>query len=321
MAKALIVGEIHNQELTATTLESIAAAQILEASSIAVIIAGYDIESIAEHAIFAGADHVYTVSEGPAADGEFDDLVNAAYKVAIEIKPDFVLGSKTITGRDVMPRLAFRLGTILVTDCMSLERDDARRICSTRPTYGGNVNAKVACLGEPAVLSLRPKSFEVNDSDRSRKGEIQEVVFDSNIRTRVIKKIEEQSEGISLQDAKTVIAGGRGLGGPEAFSKLHDLALVLGGAVGASRAACDAGWVPSSYQVGLTGKTVTPDLYIAIGISGASQHMAGCSNSKTLVAINKDEGANIFKEARFGVKGDWEKVLPAFIEQLHELID
>ena len=136
----------------------------------------------------------------------------------------------------------------------------------------------------------------------------------------MLERVEEAGEGVRLENARVVVSGGRGLGGPEPFDSLRELANMLGGAVGASRAACDAGWVPSGYQVGLTGKTVTPDLYIAVGISGASQHMAGCSNSRTLVAINKDAGANIFKEARFGVAGDWQKVLPAFMEQLHELM-
>ena len=141
------------------------------------------------------------------------------------------------------------------------------------------------------------------------------------VRVRSLERVEQAAEGIRLEDARVVVSGGRGLGGPEPFKQLDELAALLGGTVGASRAACDAGWVPSSYQVGLTGKTVTPELYIAVGISGASQHMAGCSNARAIVAINKDEGANIFKEARFGVAGDWQKVLPAFIEQLHELLD
>ena len=140
------------------------------------------------------------------------------------------------------------------------------------------------------------------------------------MRTKTLERVEAKAEGVRLEDARVVVSGGRGLGGPEPFEQLQQLAEMLGGAVGASRAACDAGWVPASYQVGLTGKTVTPDLYIAIGISGASQHMAGCGNARTLVAINKDSGANIFKEARFGVVGDWRKTLPAFMEQLHELL-
>jgi electron transfer flavoprotein alpha subunit len=142
----------------------------------------------------------------------------------------------------------------------------------------------------------------------------------SAVRVRSIQRVEQSSEGVRLEDARVIVAGGRGLGGPEPFQQIEALAKVLGGAVGASRAACDAGWIPSSHQVGLTGKTVVPDLYIAVGISGASQHMAGCSNARTIVAINKDGGANIFKSARFGVVGDWQKVLPAFTEQLHELL-
>ena len=199
--------------------------------------------------------------------------------------------------------------------------DDAGRLLATRPTYGGNAEATVACLSNPAVVSLRPKSIDALAPDASRTGEVVPLTVETNVRTKVLERVEAQAEGIRLEDARIVVSGGRGLGGPEPFAALESLASLLGGAVGASRAACDAGWVPSSYQVGLTGKTVTPDLYIAIGISGASQHMAGCSTAKTLVAINKDAGANIFKEARFGVTGDWQKVLPAFTEQLHELLD
>ena len=129
----------------------------------------------------------------------------------------------------------------------------------------------------------------------------------------------ESREGIRLEDANVIVSGGRGLGGPEPFSVLHDLANVLDGAVGASRAACDAGWVDHAYQVGLTGKSVSPEVYIAVGISGASQHMAGCSSSRAIVAINKDADSNIFKEARYGVVGDWEKVLPAFLDAVRNL--
>jgi electron transfer flavoprotein alpha subunit len=131
--------------------------------------------------------------------------------------------------------------------------------------------------------------------------------------------VAEAREGVRLEDANFVVSGGRGLGGPEPFSVLADLANALGGAVGASRAACDAGWIDHSHQVGLTGKSVSPDVYIAIGISGASQHMAGCSSSRAIVAINKDGDSNIFKEARFGIVGDWEKVLPSFLATVREL--
>jgi electron transfer flavoprotein alpha subunit len=140
-------------------------------------------------------------------------------------------------------------------------------------------------------------------------------------KVRVVNVVAEESEGVRLEDARIVVSGGRGLGGPEPFSQIEALAGVLSAGVGASRAAVDSGWVPPAWQVGLTGKTITPDLYITVGISGASQHMAGCSGAKVLVAINKDSEANIFKECRYGVVGDWQKVLPAFTEAVRELLE
>ena len=321
MANALVIGEITEGAASSTTLEGVTAARGLGAERVSVLLAGPDATGAAQSAIAGGADAVYTVSEGPAADGAFDAIVDAAYAAAAQASPGCVIGAKTLTGRDVMPRLAFRLGTALAADCTALALDESGRVLATRPTYGGNAEATVACLGSPAVVSLRPKSIDARPPDPSRTGEVAELAFEANVRTRTLERVEARAEGVRLEDARVVVSGGRGLGGPEPFEQLQQLADMLGGAVGASRAACDAGWVASSYQVGLTGKTVTPDLYIAVGISGASQHMAGCSNAKTLVAINKDAGANIFKEARFGVTGDWRKVLPAFMEQLHELLD
>ncbi len=320
MADALIIGEVADGAPSSSTLEGIAAARGLGVGQVAVLLPGADAASAASAAIAGGADIVYTVVDGPAADGEFDALVDAAQAATAQSGARYVIGAKTLTGRDVMPRLAFRLGTALASDCSSLALDESGRLVATRPVYGGNAEASVACLGSVAVASLRPKSVDALEPDTSRTGEVQLLAFEANVRTRVLERVEEAGEGVRLENARVVVSGGRGLGGPEPFDSLRELADMLGGAVGASRAACDAGWVPSGYQVGLTGKTVTPDLYIAVGISGASQHMAGCSNSRTLVAVNKDAGANIFKEARFGVAGDWQKVLPAFMEQLHELM-
>ncbi len=321
MADALIIGEITEGAASASTLEGVAAARSLGAGRVSVLLAGPGASGAAASAIAGGADAVYTVSGGPAADGEFDAIVDAAHAAVGASAPGYVIGAKTLTGRDVMPRLAFRLGTALAADCTALALDDAGRLLATRPAYGGNALATVVCLGAPAVVSLRPKSSDAQPPDPSRTGDVEELAFEATVRTRTLERVEAKAEGVRLEDARVVVSGGRGLGGPEPFDQLQQLADMLGGAVGASRAACDAGWVPSSYQVGLTGKTVTPDLYIAVGISGASQHMAGCGAARTLVAINKDAGANIFKEARFGVVGDWQKALPAFVEQLHELLD
>ena len=174
------------------------------------------------------------------------------------------------------------------------------------------------------VVIVRPKTIEADEPDSSRAGSIE--VFsadldDSVIKARLIETVSQEAEGVRLEDAGIVVSGGRGLGGPEPFEQLQSLSNLLGGALGASRAACDAGWIDHSHQVGLTGKTITPDLYITVGISGASQHMAGCSASKNIVAINRDEDANIFKSATYGVVGDWNKVLPSFIETVRELRD
>ena len=223
-----------------------------------------------------------------------------------------------------MARIAYRLGTALANDCTALDTDGDGHLLATRPVYGGSAIATVRCVSVPAVASLRAGAYDPLGADDSREGE--RVGFDPELgaeeaRVKIIERHERPPEGVRLEDAKVIVSGGRGLGGPEPFEQLEALAGLLKGAVGASRAACDAGWVPSSYQIGLTGKSVTPDLYIAIGISGASQHLAGLSGARAIVAINKDAGAAIFKESRFGVAGDWAQVLPAFVEQLREVLD
>lgn len=323
----LVIGELAGGAPATSTLEAIATARGLAASlpgePVGVLLTGSGLADAAQTAIAHGADAVYTVDSPAFEDAPTDLLVAAAHATVAQAGPRSVIGTKTLVGRDVLPRLAFRLGTALAQDCTALAVDDQGRLLATRPTYGGNARATIACLGSPAVAAVRAKTTDPLEPDAARTGQVVpvEVALDGVLKTRPIERVEQAAEGLRLEDAKVIVSGGRGLGGPEPFKQLDVLATLLGGAVGASRAACDAGWVPSSYQVGLTGKTVTPDLYIAVGISGASQHMAGCSNAKTIVAINKDPGANIFKEARFGVTGDWEKVLPAFVEQLYELLD
>ena len=192
-----------------------------------------------------------------------------------------------------------------------------------RPVYGGNAVARIGFgPGDPQVVTLRPGAIEPAEPDPSRSGEVENFspcLDESVIQVRTIETVQEASDGVRLQDASVVVSGGRGLGGPEPFKHLEELARLLGGAVGASRAACDAGWLEYSHQVGLTGKSIAPDLYIAVGISGASQHMTGCSRAKTLVAINTDEEANVFKEATLGVVGDWSKVLPALVDEVKKL--
>ena len=322
----LVVGELADGAPISATLEALAAARALSdalgGEQVVVLLPGEAAGDAPQTAIAYGADAVYTVQDPALVGGSPEALTAAAEAAVAQVGPRLVIGSKTITGRDVMPRLAFRLGTALAQDCTALAVDANGRLLATRPTYGGNTEATVVCLGTPAVAALRVQSVDALEPDPSRTGEATElsVSLEGAARLRTVERVEAATEGVRLEDARVVVSGGRGLGGPEPFAQLDELASLLGGAVGASRAACDAGWAPSSYQVGLTGKTVTPELYFAIGISGASQHLAGCSNARNIVAINKDAGANIFKEARFGVVGDWQKVLPAFVEQLHELL-
>ena len=245
-------------------------------------------------------------------------------RVTGEVKPKVLLLGQTSIGRDLAPRLAFRLGTGLLMDCVDLSIDpDTKLLLQTRPVYGGNARATFSCESFPQMVTVRVKAMAPLERDDSRKGEtvkIEVVIDPSAIRTRVLEKVKEEVAGIKLEDAGVVVGGGRGVGSPEGFDQLKELATVLKGAVGATRPPADNGWVPTTWQIGLTGKIITPDLYIAVAISGASQHMAGCSSSKTIVAINKDPEANIFKEARFGVVGDWKQVLPAFTEKIKELL-
>ena len=199
---------------------------------------------------------------------------------------------------------------------------DSKRLLANRPVYGGNAVAVVSCEYTPQIAAVRPKVYEPREPDPSRQGEVVSFPVDleaSQAKNRILERVEEESTGVKLEDARVVVSGGRGLGGPEPFEGLGELAKLLGGALGASRAAVDSGWIPIAYQVGLTGKSITPDLYITVAISGASQHMAGCSGAKVIVAINKDAEANIFKEARYGVVGDWQQVVPAFQEAVREL--
>jgi electron transfer flavoprotein alpha subunit len=215
------------------------------------------------------------------------------------------------------------LGVGLAQDCLEISIDaGSKTLLANRPVYGGNAIAVVRCNYTPQIAAIRPKVYEPLDPDSSRQGQVVSFPVEldpSQARSQVVNVVEEAAEGVKLEDARVVVSGGRGLGGPEPFQDLEILAKLLGGAVGASRAAVDSGWVPSSYQVGLTGKTITPEVYITVAISGASQHMAGCSGAKVIVAINKDAESNIFKEARYGVVGDWEHVVPAFTEAVREL--
>jgi electron transfer flavoprotein alpha subunit len=322
----LVLGDSIGGELSPTSRELLAvgrkAADDL-GEALAVSLLGDTLDVPSQQAIAFGADKVYAVTHPLLADYNVDLSLTALDSLCREVAPRVVLIGRTNEGRELAPRLAFRLGVGLAQDCLEVSVDpESKSLLANRPVYGGNAVAVVNCTYTPQIAAVRPKVYEPLDPDSSRQGEVVSfpVELDSSqARSRVVNTVQEEAEGIKLEDAKIVVSGGRGLGGPEPFANLEELAKLLGGAVGASRAAVDSGWVPSSYQVGLTGKTITPDLYITVAISGASQHLAGCSGAKVIVAINKDAEANIFKEASYGVVGDWEQVVPAFAEAVREL--
>ena len=288
------------------------------------VVVGCGISGLAQEAIAFGADKVYVVDDQLLQDYQTDTYVSVMEKVAGQVMPQIILMGQTSTSRDLAPRLAFRLNTTASLGCLELAIDpQSKMLLQTKPVYGGNAQAIFTSESFPQIVTVRAKAMEPLAPDQSRKGEI--VTIDagldpSAIRTKVVEKVTEKVEGIKLEDAEVVVSGGRGIGSAEGFEQLAELAKTLNGAVGATRPPCDNGWVPAGAQIGLTGKIVTPELYIAIALSGSSQHMSGCSGAKTIVTINKDPEANIFREARLGVVGDWKKVLPAFTEKLKELL-
>ncbi len=325
MIEILVLGELAAGGLAPATGEMITAARGLQ-GEVGVALQGDGLDDLANEAIALGADKVFLAQDPLLAQPIAVDAHVAAFEqVCRQTGPKIVMVGRTKLGRELGPRVAFRLGAGLAQDCVEVRLDSGTgRVVAVRPVYGGNALAIVTFAESgPQFVVLRGKVYGEPVPDTSRTGEIVPIELEldpSVVRIRRVETVRSESRGMRLEDASVVVTGGRGLGGPEGFEILEELAGLLGGAVGASRPACDAGWVDHGYQVGLTGKTVTPDLYIAVGVSGASQHMAGCSGAKNIVAINRDAEANMFREAAYGVAGDWQKVLPAFIEAVRDLV-
>ena len=316
MAKGvLILAEVMDGKIAAVTQELVGAAQRLGAGPVSAMLIGSGIEGAASGV--TGVEKTYVVDDAALAEYTTDGFTTAAAAVVAQADPAIILLGQTNAGRDLGPALSFKLGTAVAMDTTSLEMKDGK-LHTTRPAYGGNARAVNGFTSTPAIATVRPKSQDAAEGGSA--GAVEKVAFDaSGIRTKVIDRKVATSEGVRLEDAEVVVTGGRGLGGPEGFADIEALAKELGGAVGASRAVADLGWRPVAEQVGLTGKVVSPTLYIAVAVSGASQHMAGCSGSKNIVAINKDADANIFKAARFGIVGDFKVVMPALIEAVKKV--
>ncbi len=321
----LVCGEMVEGKLAAITLELLGGGRKLADSlgeELSAILLGSGISGVANELIAFGADKVYVVDDPLLKDYQTDSYVAVMERVIKQLSPRIVLMGQTAMGRDLAPRLAFRLGVGAALDCVELSIDPQKKVLlETRPVYGGNARATFVFEGQPQIATVRAKAMSALEKNASRKGEVVKLpagIDASVIRAKVVSKVKEEVAGIKLEDAQVVICGGRGIGSPEGFKQLEALAKLFKGAVGATRPPCDNGWVPATVQIGLTGKIVTPTVYFTVALSGSSQHMAGCSGAKNIIAINKDSEANIFKEARFGVVGEWKQVLPAFTEKCKE---
>ena len=288
---------------------------------LAAVLIGNNVEALAKDLFASGADKVYLV-EGP----EFNHYTTDAFTITVTdlintYRPSVILLGATNDGRDLAPRVACRVGTGLTADCTGLDIDAETGLVGwTRPAFGGNIMATILCPDHrPQMGTIRPKVFKRPVADYSKNGEIVKVaskVKAEDIRTKFIELLQVCTSSCNLEEAEIIVSGGRGMNKPENFKLIEDLAEVLGATVGASRAAVDAGWKPALHQVGQTGKTVGPKIYIACGISGAIQHLAGMSSSDVVIAINKDADAPIFKMADYGIVGDVMEVVPILIEEL-----
>ena len=286
------------------------------------LLMGDKISDFAQEAISYGADTVYVADDARLKDYQTDLYMPTVANMVKKLLPRILLFGQNDIGRDLAPRLAFRLRTGLSTDCIDLSIDPKTKLLhQTRPVYGGNALATVVCQTLPQMATVRRKAMTALVRDDTRKGKVimsTVTINPSAIRTKIVKRVKQELPGVKLEDAPVIVSGGRGIGGPEGFKSLEDLAKLLKGAIGATRPPCESGWVPFTKQIGLTGKVVTPEIYFAIAISGANQHFAGCSGAKTIVAINRDPEANIFNIAHFGAVGDWKQILPSFIEEIKE---
>lgn len=283
---------------------------------------GHQVEHIAREAIAFGADRVFLADDPTLGVYRTQPYADALVKLVRQYKPEIFLLGASSRGRDLAGSVATQLYTGLTADCTGLEIDAQTKLLrQTRPAFGGNIMATIICPNyRPQMSTVRHRVFEMPIADNARQGQVVPVsasMNESQIASKVVEFITEQGE-VNLADAKIIVSGGRGVGGPDGFAPIRELAEVLGGAVGSSRAAVDAGWIPYAHQVGQTGRTVRPDLYIACGISGAIQHLAGMGTAKVIVAINKDPEAPIFSMANYGIVGDLFQIVPALSAQFRK---
>ncbi|KUK14313.1 MAG: electron transfer flavoprotein subunit alpha/FixB family protein [Synergistetes bacterium] len=287
------------------------------------VIIGYGLKEKVKELIYRGADKVYVVDHPSLVHFKPDVYSRILEALVKEFSPEIFIASATTMGRTIMPILATRIGTGLTADCTGLDIEpETGLLLQTRPAIGGNVMATIKTpKHKPQMATVRPRSRKPLSKDTSRKGEVIVKEYPEEFylsKFKILDFVKDETSQTPLQEADIVVAGGKGLKGERNFRLIHELAQLLGGAVGASRSAVDMGWISYPHQVGLSGKTVAPKLYFAIGISGAVQHLAGMSSSETIVAINSDPEANIFKVCDLGIVGDLFEIVPLLIERLRE---
>lgn len=318
--KILVLGEARDGELRNVSFETIAAAKkISGGGEVVAVLVGDQVQSLGEEMIHYGADRVVAVEHPHLKHYTPDGYGQAFLAVYEDESPDGLVFGHTAMGKDLSPKIASKLGAGLISDVTKIE-GEGDGVEFIRPIYSGKAFEKVEIKEGLLFISIRPNNIEPLDHDASRSGDVATKSVDiTNVRSVIKDVVRKSTEGVDLSEAKVVVAGGRGVKSSEGFEPLKELANLLGGAVGASRGACDADYCDYSLQIGQTGKVVTPDLYIAAGISGAIQHVAGMSNSKVIVAINKDPEASIFKIADYGIVGDLFEIIPLMIEEIKKI--
>src|SRR5512136_928249 len=308
----LVCGEITEGKLTPVTIELLGLGRKLAdelGETLSTLLMGSKTGGLGQEAIAYGADKVYVAEDSQLENYNSDAYTQVAADLCRKAPPSIMLLGHTDVGCDLAPRLNGRLGGGLAMDCLALSVDPGTKfLVSTRPVFGGNAHATmVSKSARPQMATLRSKIVPPAERIDSRQGQVIPVegkIDPSALKVKVVERIKEELEGVKLEDAEVVVSGGRGIGSAQNFGMLKELAGLLGGAIGATRPACDEGWAPVTLQVGQSGKVVSPKLYIAVALSGAMSHIAGCLGSKTIVAINKDKEANIFSVAHLGIVAD-----------------
>lgn len=319
--KVLVLAEMRDGELRNVSFEAIAAAKIVaNGGEVVATVFGDHVGEAANQLIQYGADRVVKVENNDLKEYTTDAYQQALLQVLDAEQPEGLVLGHTSLGKDLSPRIAMKLQAGLISDAINVEVD-GDDVIFTRPIYSGKAFEKKKFEEGMVLATVRPNNIAPLEKDESRTGEVSSLSVEiKDLRTIVKEVVRKSTGGVDLSEAKIIVAGGRGVKSKEGFKPLEELAEVLGAAVGASRGACDAEYCDYSLQIGQTGKVVTPDLYIAVGLSGAIQHLAGMSNSKVIVAINKDPEAPIFEVADYGIVGDLFEVVPLLIEEFKTVV-